>query len=90
MGKPVEIIIFETKPPCSVCKRAEKVAKRVQKKLGEDKVTIRMPWCLDEEAKKYDVSLAPTVIVDEEIITEGEVPYPQELEEIILEKLGEK
>ncbi len=90
MTKPVEIIIFVTKPPCSVCNRAEKVAKKVQKKFGEDKVQIRTPWCLDEEAKKYDVSLAPTVIVGNEIIAEGEVPYPQVLEEVIKENLEEK
>ncbi|MHA1651827.1 MAG: thioredoxin family protein [Candidatus Helarchaeota archaeon] len=87
MSKTVEIIIFVTKPPCTVCNRAEKVAKKVQKKFGEDKVKIRTPWCLDEEAKKYDVSLAPTVVVGNEIIAEGEVPYPEVLEEVIKENL---
>lgn len=89
MGKTVEIIIFVTKPPCSVCNRAEKVAKKVQQKMGSDKITIRTPWCLDEEAKKYDVKLAPTVVVGNEIISEGEVPYPEVLEQVIKEKLQE-
>lgn len=89
MGKSVEIIIFVTKPPCSVCNRAEKVAKKVQQKIGADKVKIRTPWCLDEEAKKYDITLAPTVVVENEVISEGEVPYPEVLEDIIKEKLQE-
>jgi predicted DsbA family dithiol-disulfide isomerase len=87
---PVEIIIFETEPPCTVCHRAAKVANKIKEKFFGDKVDIRRVSCLTEEAAEWDVQLAPTIVVGEYIIAEGEVPHKEEFIAAIREALGEE
>ncbi|MFX1519356.1 MAG: thioredoxin family protein [Promethearchaeota archaeon] len=89
MPKPVEVIIFETEPPCTVCVRAAKVATKVKDEYFGDKVRIRRVSCLTEEAKEWDVQLAPTIVVGEYIIAEGEVPHKEEFVAAIQQALGE-
>ena len=89
MPEPIDVIIFETEPPCTVCHRAAKVAKKIKDEYFGDKVNIRRVSCLTEEAEEWDVQLAPTIVVGEFIIAEGEVPHKEEFIAAIREVLGE-
>jgi len=95
MSGPIDVIIFETEPPCTVCHRAAKVAKKIKDEYFGDKVNIRRVSCLTPEAEEWDVQLAPTIVVqgaggEGVIIAEGEVPHKEEFKAAILEVLGEE
>ena len=90
MPEPIDVIIFETEPPCTVCHRAAKVAKKIKDEYFGDKVNIRRVSCLTPEAEEWDVQLAPTIVVGDMIIAEGEVPHKEEFKAAIQEVLGEE
>ncbi|MFX1465516.1 MAG: hypothetical protein ACFFA5_03490 [Promethearchaeota archaeon] len=95
MPEQIDVIIFETEPPCTVCHRAAKVAKKIKDEYFGEKVNIRRVSCLTEEAAEWDVQLAPTIVVGggvggDVIIAEGEVPHKEEFIAAIREALGEE
>ncbi len=78
--------VFGSDPPCTKCKVAHDIAKKVSERIGEG-VVVEKHSALSEEGDKYGIMMTPTVVVNDEIAVVGKAPTEKKLEELIRSKM---
>ena len=82
----VKIKVFGSTPPCAKCKEVEKRAKKVAEKFP-GQVEVAKFDAISDEGRKYNVMFTPTVVMNEKVITSGEVISEGDLEKAIKKEM---
>lgn len=78
----IEIKVFGSTPPCVKCKEVGKRANRVASKYP-GQVEVSKLDAISEEGQKYNVFFTPTVVINDKVVSAGEVISESELEKAI-------
>ena len=81
--KKIEILIFGTVPPCSRCLLAEKNAREAAAGFPEGLVSVEKVDAWSEKARKFKITMTPTLVINGEKAAVGKVLEQKELGEII-------
>lgn len=81
----MEIIVFVTpRIECKSCKDAEGIVEEVLRELDmTDKVSYRKLTSDTPEAAQLNVMITPTVVVDDQIVSQGRPPDPGRLADFL-------
>lgn len=82
----IEIKVFGSTPPCAKCKEVEKRATRVANKYP-GQVEVSKLDAISEEGLKYHVMFTPTVVINDKVVSSGEVISESELEKAIKKEI---
>lgn len=78
----IEIKVFGSTPPCAKCKEVGKRATKVAEKYS-GQVEVSKLDAISEEGQKYNVFFTPTVVINDKVVSSGEVISESELEKAI-------
>jgi len=78
----IKVKVFGSTPPCAKCKEVEKRANRVASKYP-GQVEVYKLDAISEEGQKYNVFFTPTVVIEDKVVSAGEVISEGELEKAI-------
>jgi hypothetical protein len=81
--KKIEILIFGAVPPCSRCLLAERNAREAAAGFPEGLVSVEKVDAWSEKARKFKVTMTPTLVINGEKAAVGKVLDQKELGEII-------
>ena len=80
----IKIKVFGATPPCAKCKEVEKRANKVAEKYA-GQVEVAKFDAISEEGQKYNVMFTPAVVINDKVVSSGEV-----ISESVLEKAVQK
>ena len=83
---PNVIKVFGGEPPCAKCKNVEKVIKEAIKELNLNAEVVHVS-AMSDEADKYDIMITPSVVVNEKVVTRGQVLSKGEFKKILEREL---
>jgi protein-disulfide isomerase len=84
--KMINIKVFGSTPPCAKCNEVEKRANRVADKYPGE-VEVSKFDAISEEGQKYNVFFTPTVVINDKIVSSGEVVSESELEKAVKKEM---
>ena len=82
----IQVKVFGATPPCAKCKEVEKRANRVAEKYT-GKVEVAKFDAISEEGQKYNVMFTPSVVINDKVVSSGEVISESDLEKAIQEEM---
>jgi len=82
----IDIKVFGSTPPCAKCKEVEKRANRVAGKYPGE-VEVSKFDAISDEGLKYNVMFTPTVVINDKIVSSGEVVSESELEKAVKKEM---
>lgn len=82
-AKKIEILIFGAVPPCSRCLLAERNAREAAAGFPEGLVSVEKVDAWSEKARKFKITMTPTLVINKEKAAVGKVLDVKELGEII-------
>ncbi len=82
----IKVKVFGSTPPCAKCKEVEKRANKVAEKYA-GKVEVVKFDAISEEGQKYNVMFTPTVLINEKVVSSGEVISENDLEKAIQKEM---
>ena len=82
----IKVKVFGSTPPCAKCKEVEKRANRVAEKYA-GQVEVAKLDAISEEGTKYSVMFTPTVVINDKVVSSGEVISESELEKAIKKEM---
>ena len=82
----IKIKVFGATPPCAKCKEVEKRANKVAEKYA-GQVEVTKLDAISEEGLKYNVMFTPTVVINDKVVSSGEVISESDLEKAIQAEL---
>ena len=82
----IEVKVFGSTPPCAKCKEVERRATRVANKYP-GQVEVSKLDAISDEGQKYNVFFTPTVVINDKIVTAGEVISESELEKAVKKEM---
>jgi thiol-disulfide isomerase/thioredoxin len=85
----IKVKVFGSTPPCAKCKEVEKRATKVAERYP-NQVEVAKFDAVSEEGRKYGVMFTPTVVINDKIVSSGQVISEGELENAIKEELEGK
>ena len=83
----VTIILVSALKPCKKCQDCEAMIKRLQEQFP-GQIEYRKIRADDPEAEDYGVVMPPMMILDDFLVSAGNVPIESGLKQIIEEQLG--
>lgn len=85
----LEIVVYGSKKAdCRRCREAETMVQEVLEELGaRERVSFRRLGLQDPEAAVHGVMVTPTIVIDDQIVADGELPDRGELQEFVAGKL---
>jgi len=81
------IKVFGGEPPCAKCKNVEKAIKEAINELNLDAEVVHVS-ALSDEADKYDIMITPSVVVNEKVVTRGQMLSKGEFKKILERELN--
>ncbi|MFO7773394.1 MAG: thioredoxin family protein [Dehalococcoidia bacterium] len=78
----IKIKVFGSSPPCAKCKEVEKRANKVAGKYP-GQVEVSKLDAISEEGQKYNVFFTPTVVIEDRVVSAGEVISESEMEKAV-------
>lgn len=81
--KKIEILIFGAQPPCSRCSLAERNAREAAADFPEGLISVEKVDAWSEKARKFRITMTPTMVINGEKAAVGRVLDHLELKEII-------
>ena len=82
----VKVKVFGSTPPCAKCKEVEKRANKVAGKYP-GQVEVSKLDAISDEGQKYNVFFTPTVVINDKVVSSGEVISESELEKAVKEEM---
>lgn len=82
----INIKVFGSTPPCAKCKEVEKRATRVASKYP-GQVEVSKLDAISDAGLKYNVMFTPTVVINDKIVSAGEVISESELEKAVKKEM---
>ena len=82
----VKVKVFGSTPPCAKCKEVEKRANNVASKYP-GQVEVSKLDAISDEGQKYNVFFTPTVVINDKVVSSGEVISESELEKAIKKEM---
>ena len=82
----IDIKVFGSTPPCAKCKEVEKRANKVAGKYP-GQVEVSKLDAISDEGQKYNVFFTPTVVINDKVVSSGEVISESELEKAVKEEM---
>jgi thiol-disulfide isomerase/thioredoxin len=82
----INLKVFGSTPPCAKCKEVEKRANKVASKYP-GQVEVSKLDAISEEGRKYSVFFTPTVVINDKVVSSGEVISEGELEKAIKKEM---
>ena len=82
----INVKVFGSTPPCAKCKEVEKRATRVASKYP-GQVEVSKLDAISDEGQKYNVFFTPAVVINDKIVSAGEVISESELEKAIKKEM---
>ena len=82
----IKVKVFGSTPPGAKCKEVEKRAIRVANKYP-GQVEVSKLNAISEEGQKYGVFFTPTVVINDKVVSAGEVVSESKLEKAIKKEM---
>ena len=82
----IKVKVFGSTPPCAKCKEVEKRATRVANKYP-GQVEVSKLDAISDEGQKYNVFFTPTVVINDKVVSSGEVISESALEKAVKEEM---
>lgn len=82
-AKKIEILIFGAVPPCSRCLLAERNAREAAAGFPEGLVSVEKVDAWSEKARKFKITMTPTLVINGEKAAVGRVMDQKEVGELI-------
>lgn len=82
----IKVKVFGSTPPCAKCKEVEKRANKVAEKYA-DKVEVAKFDAVSEEGQKYNVMFTPAVVINDKVVSSGEVISESDLEKAVQKEM---
>ena len=82
----IKVKVFGSTPPCAKCKEVEKRANKVAGKYP-GQVEVSKLDAISDEGQKYNVFFTPTVVINDKVVSSGEVISESELEKAVKEEM---
>lgn len=78
----IKVKVFGSTPPCAKCKEVEKRANKVAEKYA-GQVEVAKFDAVSEEGQKYNVMFTPAVVINDKVVSSGEVISESDLEKAV-------
>ena len=82
----IKVKVFGATPPCAKCKEVQKRATKVAEKYA-GQVEVAKFDAISEEGQKYNVMFTPTVVINDKVVSSGEVISESDLEKAVQKEM---
>ena len=82
----IKVKVFGSTPPCAKCKEVEKRASKIAEKYA-GKVEVAKFDAISEEGQKYNILFTPAVVINDKVVSSGEVISENDLEKAVQKEM---
>jgi thiol-disulfide isomerase/thioredoxin len=82
----IKVKVFGSTPPCAKCKEVEKRANKVAEKYP-GQVEVTKLDAISEEGQKYNILFTPAVVINDKVVSSGEVISESDLEKAVRKEM---
>jgi len=82
----IKIKVFGSTPPCAKCKEVEKRANKLAEKYA-GQIEVAKFDAISEEGQKYNVMFTPAVVINDRVVSSGEVISESDLEKAVQKEM---
>jgi protein-disulfide isomerase len=83
----IKVLVFGPTPSCARCRQAEQEAREAAAKFPPDRVVVEKHDAVSELARRFQVYMTPTVVVNGRVAAVGRLLPMTELVEVIAREL---